>query len=171
MDSTAEITTSAHSNCDQDLVSPFTRSTQEVFQTMLACECEFGKPQSGPIAHTTDQVTAVIGLSGHMIGSITISFSTKTATNILDRILGIETDEVDDFVRDAIGEVANTIAGKGKRDLSQFELDLGLPQVIVGGNYCLYSPKWAQHSWVPMESELGSGTLDVGFDIHRSARR
>ena len=117
MDSTAEVKRITESKWGWELVSPFLKSTQEVFQTMLACGCEFGEPQSGPIGRTSDQVTAIISLTGHIVGSISISFTTKTATNILDRILGIETDEVDDFVRDAIGEVANTIAGKGKRDL------------------------------------------------------
>lgn len=154
-----------------DLISPFVRSTQEVYRAMLACQCDVGEPQTSPEGHTMEMVTAMIGLSGHIVGSLSISFPMKTAVNILDRILGVGADEADDFVRDAIGELANTIAGKGKRELSQFELDLGLPQVIVGNDYSLFSPRWAQHHWLSLDSEIGTGTLDVGFDLHRSGNR
>ncbi|GAB4135296.1 MAG: chemotaxis protein CheX [Planctomycetaceae bacterium] len=154
-----------------ELVTPFVDSTKEVFQTMLACDCQIGEPTTSHDGHLMDRVTSMIGLSGRIVGSISISFKTDTAIKILDRILGIEANEVDDFVRDAIGELANTIAGKGKRDLAHYELDLGLPQVIVGEEYRLYSPKWANHYWLDIESELGEGTLDVGFDTHRSAGR
>lgn len=154
-----------------DLVSPFVMSAKEVFSTMLACDCQVSEASTATDGRTMEMVTSMIGLSGHIVGSLSISFDSGTAIRILERILGIEATEVDDFVRDAIGELANTIAGKGKRDLSQFELALGLPQVIVGEDYALFSPRWARHYWLTLESEIGNGTLDVGFDLHRSAIR
>jgi len=109
-------------------------------------------------------ITAVIGLSGGLTGAIAVSTSAKGALQILSRMTGFEVEEVDDFVRDAVGEMANMIGGRGKRDLSDFELRLGLPQVIVGQDYSVYSPGWALHRWVAFETELGPCTLDVGFD-------
>ncbi len=154
-----------------DLLSPFVSSTKEVFAAMLGCECNVSEACTVSDGHSMEMVTSMIGLSGHIVGSLSISFSSETAIRILERILGFEAAEVDDLVRDAIGEMTNTIAGKGKRDLSQFELNLGLPQVIVGTDYALFSPRWARHYWLSLDSEIGCGTLDVGFDLHRSSIR
>ena len=114
-------------------------------------------------------VTAVVGLSGGLSGTISISTPEDAARKILQRMADIESTEVDEFVRDAVGEVANVVAGKGKRDLLQYQLSLGLPQVIVGRDYTVYSPRWAQHYWIPLETALGTCTLDVGFDTHRQS--
>ena len=75
------------------------------------------------------------------------------------------TTEVDKVVRDVVGEIVNVVGGRGKRDLPHFDLKLGLPQVIVGNDYCVYSPKWARHYWVPLETDFGACALDVGFDV------
>lgn len=147
-----------------DFVTPFVRSTPEVFRTILNSECILTQACSTNRGHTMKMVTAMIGFSGKLSGSLSLSFPGETAIRILDRILGFKADGVDDFVRDAIGEVTKTVAGKGKRDLSQFDLCLGLPQVIVGEDYSLFSPRWAVHHWLMIESELGPGSLDVGFD-------
>ena len=102
-----------------------------------------------------------------MTGAISITVTKPVAIEILNRMTGIESPDVDDFVRDAVGEIANMVAGVGKKELADFELQLGLPQVIVGEDYRVYSPRWARHYWLPMQSELGPCSLDVGFNVTR----
>ena len=69
-------------------------------------------------------------------------------------------------MRDCIGEMANMISGKGKIELSQFAFDPGLPQVIAGQEYMVYSPRCAKNYWLPLETDFGPCTLDIGFDDH-----
>ena len=134
--------------------------------TMLQSFCRAGKIQPVKNGHHMFAVTAVVGLSGGLSGAISISTPEEAARKILQRMADIESERVDEFVRDAVGEVANVVGGKGKRDLSQYQLRLGLPQVIVGRDYAIFSPRWAQHYWIPLETALGPCTLDVGFDTH-----
>jgi len=103
-----------------------------------------------------------------MIGAIALSMTIDGALTTLERMTGFEAEEVDEFVRDCVGEMSNMIGGRGKRDLSRFELKLGLLQVIVGEDYAVYSPRWARHYWLALDTDIGPCTLDVGFDIHRS---
>lgn len=152
---------------DVDIAGPFVRSATQVFSAILNCECRPGPVHPVKNGHQMHAVTSVIGLSGGLSGAISITLSRAGAMEILNRMTGIEATEVDDFVRDAVGEIANMIGGAGKKELSDFNLLLGLPQVIVGEDYRVYSPRWARHCWVALESELGPCAIDVGFDATR----
>lgn len=160
------MSTATETTCDISLVNPFIQSTREVFKTMLKSDCKVGEVHPEMEGHKMYSVTAVIGLSGCFSGAIALSIPTEGAIAVLKRMTGLEVPTVDEYVRDAVGEMSNMIAGKGKRDLSQYEFDLGLPQVIVGDEYTVYSPRWAKHYWLPLETDFGPCTLDIGFDDH-----
>lgn len=146
------------------LVQPFAESTISVVETMLGSSCEVGETQCVTTGHKMYAVTSVIGIVGKMSGAISFSLPAKAAISVMEAMTGIEATEVDADVRDAIGEMANMIAGFGKRHLEIMELNIGLPQVIVGEDYTVYSPRWARHYWVPVTTDFGSCSLDVGFD-------
>ena len=163
------MTSTIENDCETILVGPFATAAKEVFTTMLGADCRLGEVQKFvPGERHHHDVTSVIGLSGGMIGAIALSLTCRGALTTLERMTGIEAEEVDEFVRDCVGEMSNMIGGKGKRELARYELKLGLPQVIVGEDYAVYSPRWARHYWLSLDSDVGPCTLDVGFDIHRS---
>ena len=155
--------------CDITVVSPFVRAAREVFEMMLKCHCRSGEMHAAHPGHNQFALTSVVGLSGRFVGAIGLSTTQEGAFQVLERMTGIVPTEVDEMVRDAVGEMANMIGGRGKRELSECELKLGLPQVIVGQDYEIYSPRWAHHYWIPLETGIGPCTLDVGFDPHRQA--
>jgi chemotaxis protein CheX len=152
------------------LAVPFVDATVSVFKTMLGSDCSPGGIFSVQNGEHCGSLTALIGLSGHVVGSISFSVSEEVSFKILERMTGIETSEVDDFVRDAVGEMANMIGGYGKRTLENFELKLGLPQVVIGKEYRIYAPRWAYHVWSPFESDIGPCAIEIGFDTQRSGR-
>lgn len=84
-----------------DLLSPFLRSTQEIFETMLCCRCRFADAVSHLDELPADSVTACIRLSGRLDGILTIGFSSQTCIRILERMTEMEVDSVDDMVCDA----------------------------------------------------------------------
>lgn len=150
-----------------DLVQPFLGSAESVFRSMLGASCRAGEVAPVDQGHHMFAVTSVIGLTGDMMGAISLSMPEGTAFQVLERMTGIQAVELDDFVRDVVGEMTNMIGGQGKRGLAPFELRLGLPQVIVGMDYAVYSPRWVRHFWAPMTTDLGPFSLDIGFDLHR----
>ncbi len=150
---------------DKELVNPFVRAAQDVFGTMFQSACLPGEMQPVVNGHHMHRITSVVGLSGMLSGAISVSVSEPIAFGFLERFTGIVATEVDEDVRDIVGEIVNVVSGRGKRDLPHFDLKLGLPQVIVGEDYRIYSPKWARHYWVPLETDFGACALDVGFDV------
>jgi len=147
-----------------ELIQPFAESTASVFETMLGSSCQVGEPQLVGGGHQMYAVTSVIGIMGNMTGSISFSISAEGAIAILEAMTGEKETEVNADVRDAIGEMANMIAGFGKRHLEVHGLNIGLPQVIVGEDYTVYSPRWAKHYWLPVATDFGDCSLDIGFN-------
>ena len=173
MTSTTDTNENTESNTEStvkrsiDLINPFIVSAEDAWSTMLQSACVRGDVQRVVDGHHMKHMTSTIGISGGMAGAISISMDEQTAQNILFQMTGLESEGVDEFVRDAVGEMANIVAGKGKRDLEDFSLKISLPQVIIGQDYTVYAPRWAMHVYIPFTSELGDFTLDVGFDRNR----
>ncbi len=162
------MTTSTEHDPALQLIKPFAESTISVVEMMLDSGCTMGEIQPVSVGHRMHEVTSVIGISGGMTGAISFSIPAEGAMAILERMTGIQPTEVDADVLDAIGEMANMIAGFGKRHMETLGLNISLPQVIVGGDYTIYSPRWAQHYWLPMTTDFSECSVDVGFDIPKS---
>jgi chemotaxis protein CheX len=145
--------------------TPFIKAAAHVIPTMLGCACEPGNPDSVATGHRMFDLTSVIGMSGVVSGSLAFSVPETGAIAILERMTGVAATEVDELVRDVVGEMVNMIAGAGKVDLEQFEMKLGLPQVILGHDYAVYAPRWSIHQWVPLQTEFGPCSLTLGFNL------
>lgn len=146
-------------------VVPFVESTVHVTSTMLGNSCHAGPILPVGAGQKIYELTSVIGMSGEVTGALSFSVPREAAYGILERMTGIVATEVDELVRDVVGEMSNMIAGAGKRSLEQFSLQLGLPQVITGQSCVVYAPRWAVHYHVPFEADFGPCSLDVGFDL------
>lgn len=151
-------------NCDIKLVEPFIRATKAVFETMLQSECRPGDIEPVNTEHRRFDVISLISLSGGIEGELCISLSAQAAMQALERMTGLEATELDEFVRDTVGEISNMVGGKGKRELARFALNLGLPQVSVGGNDPFEAGRWLTHSWIAFETDIGPCALEVGFN-------
>lgn len=147
-----------------DWLSPFVNAAAHTLRTMLDCHCVVGEvSQVGDGSHRFDVVSS-IRFAGATPGSLAFSVPEDEARAILLRMTGMESEVVDELVRDAVGEMANMIAGAGKRHLEHLSLQLDLPRVSVGSVPDSHVPRWTEHYWVPLQTEFGTGTLDVGFN-------
>lgn len=61
--------------------------------------------------YSTEDVTAVIGISGQLSGSIYLSMAETVALRLISAMLGQEAAELDDLGQSGIAEMANVIAG------------------------------------------------------------
>ena len=69
--------------------------------------------------YTTDDVTAIIGVSGRLEGNVLYGFSEETSKPIITVMLGEDANMVDAHVGlSAIGEIANVITGNAATQLA-----------------------------------------------------
>jgi chemotaxis protein CheX len=105
-----------------------------VFTTMMGLEvCNSDEPFPGPAG----LLTAAVYLSGEWAGAVCIHVSARGACSFAGHFLGIPApNEVDDDVRDVMGELANMIAGNLKCALCP-GIHVSIPSVTEGAHYSL----------------------------------
>jgi|SRR5580658_3761055 chemotaxis protein CheX len=108
-------------------------AAREVFEIMLGCKLE---AQNGE-AVSACEFTAMVGLAGQLCGLLTLRCTTQSAGLMASKMLGVEIKEADQQMWDAIGEIANMIAGNFKNKLSGLGdgCMLSVPTVITGTDY------------------------------------
>jgi chemotaxis protein CheX len=111
---------------------------EEVFQTMMALRCGLAAEAEATEGET---VAALIGLAGALTGNVVVQCGRDGAMRVCGAMTGAESAEVDATVRDAMGELANMVAGAWKGydpELSSRCL-LSTPTVVVGKKYDVFS--------------------------------
>jgi chemotaxis protein CheX len=146
-----------------DYVNPVISATQSVFEMMLGCTPKRTglRLKQGP--EPSPEVSAVIGISGRAAGTIIVGLSEAGACAVLERMLGTVRTQVDDEVCDAVGELANMIAGAAKAQLARYELSISLPNVVTGDGYLMHYPKSVFPFEICFTSEIGDFTIEVAF--------
>lgn len=120
------------------MVERLTSDVQEVFSTMVGMENVMQAPtQIDPVTSFENSVTAMVGLAGSYNSIVSLHAPQNLAMAFTSGMLGMEVAEIDDDVRDAIGEIANMIAGSFKNLLSGNGADIKLstPSVVTGEKY------------------------------------
>ena len=117
-------------------------SVEEVFRLMLGLKCERDASPSAvePSAVEKESVTAVVGLGGLLSGACVFRSGAATAMKIAAEMAGMVFTEVDDTVKDGVGEICNILAGVWKGKVSELAANtwLSVPAVITGRDYSLY---------------------------------
>ena len=112
-------------------------SVDEVFQLMLGVTC---RRDAGPLPMEEESVTAVVGFGGLLSGACIFKSDGSTAMKIAAHMTGMEFEEIDDTVKDGIGELCNMLAGAWKGKVPNLAANCGLsvPAVITGRDYNLH---------------------------------
>lgn len=149
---------------DVKFVNAFVGSIINVFKTMLAEEVQVGKPVLKTAEMVTAEVSGIIGLSGEVQGSVVLSFEKEAACAIASKFAGTElTLESADF-SDAIGELANMVAGNAKKDFTGYEASISLPSVIVGKGHTVSQSKVFPYLVIPCTTSMGKFNVEVAIN-------
>jgi chemotaxis protein CheX len=110
---------------------------EEVFHLMLGVRCE---REAEPPVIEPESVTAVVGFGGLLSGACVFRSGGSAAMRIAARMTGMEFTEIDDTVKDGIGEICNMLAGAWKGKVPDLAANCGLsvPAVITGSDYNLH---------------------------------
>ena len=111
--------------------------TKDVFSTMLMLDLETSEVFENRKCDIKSNLTSMIGLGGGIRGLLAIHCSASVAKAITGAFLGMEVEELNDDVKDAIGEIANMVAGNLKVSYTKLDIDiqLAIPTSIVGESF------------------------------------
>jgi chemotaxis protein CheX len=148
---------------DVSYINPFIIATIECFKTMITDQIVPQTPALKRSPYPKYDISGIIGLSGEAQGSISFGFQKDIAVKVVSGMLKAEITEHDPDLPDAIGEIANIIAGNAKRGLSNFNLSISLPNVIIGKNHELGGEGGAPTIIVPFSCTLGNFLMEVSL--------
>jgi len=150
-----------------DIENYIVESTEEVFNTMIFLEVTSQGPMTEGKESIFSHFSAMIGLSGDLMAMISIHCDAYIAMEIAGAMLDTEFDEVDADVKDAMGEVANMLAGGLKSRFLDDNLDvtLAIPTTVMGKGYSISSPKRSNRLVIPFEMVQGQFFVDMKYNL------
>ena len=152
---------------DVKFINPFVQAIGNVFRTMMHTEVTVGRPYvKGEPAASID-VSAIIGLSGDVTGSVVLSFDEESAVAIASKFSGADVKPDHPDFADALGELANIVAGNAKKDFHGYEVNISLPSVIIGTCHTVSTSNVAPQLVIPCECPLGSFAVEVSVETEQ----
>lgn len=148
-------------------INPFIIALRNVLNMMAQIELTPGKPQKKTSTLAKGDVSGLIGmLGGEMRGSLSITFESSLALQIMDNMLGEKPDGINEEVSDMVGEITNMICGGAKKDLSKlgYNFDMATPVVVSGKDHTLSHTANGHKMIMPFASAHGKAFLEMCFD-------
>ncbi len=141
------------------------KATQEVFDTMIMMTVEAKKAAAVSDSVFESNISTMLGLGGEIRGLLAIHFPEKVAVEITSSFLGMTVAELDDDVQDAIGELANMVAGNLKNFFSanKIQTELAIPTIVVGKSYRTSGLAGADKVRVFFDSEPGDFVIELKY--------
>ena len=117
-----------------EFINPFLQAAREVLESDLGSTPTRGSIGLKTTAYTTNDVTAVIGVTGQVAGMVLYSLSEKTARGMVSHMMDQEFEEFDSLAQSGIGEIGNVITGRAAMLLSDagYKSELAPPMLIIG---------------------------------------
>ena len=123
-----------------EYVNPFIAATLQALEVMAGLRPTRGSPFAKVTCVAKGDISGVISLTGDdTVGSVALTFSEGLARRLYSSMVGEVASTLSREVKDAVGEVANMIAGGAKAVLVQsgHNFRIGLPVVVMGKNHLI----------------------------------
>ncbi len=144
------------------LIIPFVNSVRAVFSTMVGVATTVQRPHVKMQPAPSYDVSGIIGFSGNITGSVVVSFQKQAAEKLASSFAGTElTLESADFA-DAIGELANMIAGNAKKDLGTLA-SITVPNVVIGTGHTIARITDVPCVVIPCTTPVGDFAVEVNI--------
>ena len=150
---------------DPSYIKPFVVAAKNIFETMIEVPFSLGKPTLKKGSDVPPhEISSIIGVSGNVSGCVVISLTHDIAFYLVSALIGDEISELNDDCTDAIGEIANMIAGNAKTDFPTSDNSISVPSVVVGKHKVSY-PTGVPVITIPCILDKGEMFIEVALKV------
>ena len=149
---------------DVNYINPFLKAIDNVFETMIHVPFTLGKPVLKKNDIPSYEVSGIIGITGEVVGCVVVSFPESVALQLASKLLQDSLTEVNEDCTDAIGEIANMVAGDAKKGFPKGNTSISVPTVIIGQHKVAF-PKGVPIISIPCGTEAGNFSIEVALKI------
>jgi chemotaxis protein CheX len=150
---------------EAEVINTFLEATLSVIKTMAHVEPVAGKPfiKNGPSA--TGDISGIVGITGDNEGSLCLTFSKGCILQIAGKMLGEDQKDINDQVKDAVGELTNMISGDSRRRLGELgkHYQGAIPSVVSGQRHEVKHVTKGPILSIPFATTTGAFTVEVCF--------
>ena len=151
---------------DVAIINPFLAAAVNVLKTMARIEPKPGKPYLKKDSSAFGDVSAIIGITGDAQGSMALTFTEPCIKEVVHGLIGETVSEINDEVRDAVGELTNMICGNARQALQGqgINLQAGIPTIVSGKNHSISHVHNGARIAVPFTTSSGQFVVEVAFN-------
>ncbi len=141
-------------------------ATIEIFTGMVMMDISVAGEPLTTLGPLIDSITGMVGLAGVHKGVLAVHFPKQVALDVTGSFLGMEVNEINADVQDAIGEIANMLGGNLKTILSDRgkDIQLSLPSTIYGQQYAFTSQAEVDQVILPFQAPSGLFFVEVELE-------
>jgi chemotaxis protein CheX len=141
-------------------------SVVEIFTGMVMMEISVAGEPVTNLGRLQQSITGMVGLAGTHKGVLAVHFPNQVAMDVTGSFLGMEVDEINADVQDAVGEIANMLGGNLKTILSDRgkDIQLSLPSTISGDEYSFSSQAEVDQIILPFKAPAGIFYVEVELE-------
>ena len=163
---------SANTAVSAEYLNAFVEPAIHVLQTMAGLTAHVGPLRKQTVIPEADAVTVIIGIRGTLTGTVLFRFNKHLAVLIVKNITGTECtlNVINEDVQDALGELANVIAGNATGNLDKLGVHaMTTPPVIaIGSEVRLLFPNMDELIVIPLATQIGEIEMNVAFALQSS---
>jgi len=147
------------------VINPFLAAAMHVLKTMAGVDAKPGKPFLKKDDIAMGDVSAIISITGQAQGSMALVFTEACITGVASHLLGENFSQLNDEVKDAVGELTNMICGDARRRLSEdgITLQAGIPKILSGKNHSIVHLAKGPRLAIPFETDQGAFIIEVAL--------
>jgi chemotaxis protein CheX len=148
-----------------EFINPFLEATMSVLKTMAFLEPIPGNPYIKKGGAASGDISGIVGITGEAEGSLCLSFSKGCILFIISKMLGEEQKEINEDVKDAVGELTNMISGDSRRRLQEIghSFQGAIPSVISGPGHEVKHITRGPILSIPFTTQAGDFIVEVCF--------
>jgi chemotaxis protein CheX len=150
---------------DAGLVNPLLAATVDILGKVAGIDADVKKPFLKTDPKGKGVVSGILTLKGNHTGTAAISFPDKAILMVVSKMFGEEITEVDNDVKDAVGEITNMISGQATQlyEKDGLSVKAALDQVLMGDNHSIPHPPGFPVLGIPIATEPGEVTVELCF--------
>lgn len=155
----------------EEYVNAFLTPAVHVWEKELGVKLTLAGAEQAASQYTTNELTALIGISGQLEGNVLYGFSQDSAKTIAGKMIGQEIQEMDEMSLSAIGEIANMITGNAATLLANMGAVCEItPPVIIEPRGSRFTTFGGPQILVKFSSDLGPLHIRISMAENHKAR-
>jgi len=151
---------------DVKIINPFINATLNVLETMAFIKSDAQKPYLKKDNVAKGDVSGVVGFTGETNGTVFITFDESCILKIVSNMFGEQINEINDEIKDAVGELTNMISGQARKELEEIGkvFQGAIPSVVSGKNHEIKPLTKGPKIAIPFKTDFGNFTVEVSLE-------